>query len=273
MIDNTLSLREAYNIRKTSEQARALQEAKELLESYYLIAEKLDTSTISRIVDSMNGVEEALGPVLDKLPSLKAGLDAAEQELITLVSGKAGNNPKKTGKMMGKAMAFYQHLSSFLRHDLPVLLRSRMLAGARTNPDQAVGPKIAPAFLQAMELEKSGNFLKRLFSSTNIPYVNNAALAQELTSLSYTELLGLTKVGQSPAVMPQAQIDQAAQQAVSQVPAATVQAPSGSGGGFQAVLDKLGGAQGLIDFLKNNSLDKADSATVAKALGAVVKSK
>lgn len=174
----------------------------------------------------MNGVEEALGPVLDKLPSLKSGLDSAEAELVALISGKAGNNPKKTSAMMGKAMAFYQHLSSFLRQDLPVLLRSRILAGAKAQPDQPVGAKITPAFKQALDLEKTGGFIKRLFGTTNIPYVDNGSLAQELSSLSYTELINLTKVGATPAVLPQAQIDQAAQQALGQQPAATPSAPA-----------------------------------------------
>ena len=229
-----LSLKEAYKLRKETEEAKALQEAKELLESYYLVAEKLDTHTISRIVDSMNGVEEALGPVLDKLPSLKSGLDSAEAELVALISGKAGNSPKKTSAMMGKAMAFYQHLSSFLRQDLPVLLRSRILAGAKAQPDQPVGAKITPAFKQALDLEKTGGFIKRLFGTTNIPYVDNGSLAQELSSLSYTELINLTKVGATPAVLPQAQIDQAAQQALGQQTPAPAVTPAVTPGAASA---------------------------------------
>jgi hypothetical protein len=215
-----------------------LQEAKQLLESYVLIAEKLDISTISRIVDSMNGVEEALGPVLEKLPSLKAGLNSAEAELTALVSGKAGNNPKKTGAMLGKAMAFYQHLSSFLRQDLPVLLKSRILAPNKATPDQPVGPKVAPAFKQALEMEKTGNFLQKLFASTNIPYVNNENLASELANLTYTELSTLTKVGATPAVMSSAQIDQAAQQ----MSGATVAAPAGGAPAATATTPPAGAA-------------------------------
>lgn len=216
----TLSLREAYKARKEQSDQKALQEAKELLESSVLIAEKLDTATISRIVDSMNGVEEALKAVIDKLPSLKAGLDSAESELVTLISGKAGNNPKKTGAMMGKAMAFYQHLSSFLRQDLPVLLKSRVLAPAKADPDQPVGPRIAPAFKQALDVTKTGNFIRRLFASTNIPYVDNGHLANELSNLTYNELIGLTKVGTTPAVLTQGQIDQLAAQVAGQAGAA-----------------------------------------------------
>jgi hypothetical protein len=232
-----LSLKEELKRRKSVEQAQALQEAKQLLESYYLIAEKLDTGTISKIVDAMNSVEEALGPLLGKLPSLQRGLDAAEAELTNLISGKGGNDPKKTGAMMGKAMAFYQHLSSFLRQDLPVLLKSRVMAGAKAQADQPVGPKIAPAFQQALQVEKTGGFLKKLFGDSNIPYVDNARLAQELSTLSFKELEQLSKVGQTPAVMPQAQIDQAAQAAVGQgaqasapvAPASSPAAPTAPG--------------------------------------------
>jgi hypothetical protein len=268
-----LSLKEAYNIRKELEAAKAFQETVEFLENHYLIAEKLDTATISRIVDSMNGVEQALSSVLDKLPSLKTGLDAAEAELTNLVSGKSGNDPKKTGAMLGKAMAFYQHLSSFLKQDLPVLLKSRIMAQARTNPDQPVGSKIAPAFQQALEVEKTGGFLKRLFGSTNIPYINNGSFAKELTTLSFKELESLTKVGQTPAVMPQAQINQLAAQVVGQPSPSSqqLQVPlKPIKGNIEPLLRKIGGAQGLINFITRNHLENQDNRTVASALNAVL---
>ena len=222
-----LSLREAYNQRKLAQQKQSLSEVTELLESQFLIVEKLDTATISRIVDSMNGVEEALGSVLDRLPALKAGLDEAENQLLVLVSGKAGNSPKKTGQMMVSALAFYQNLSSFLRQDLPVLLKSRILGDARKTPDQPVGSKITPAFIQALKIgweNRTGGFFKKLFTSSNIPYINNEDLSHQLSNLSYNELLQLTKVGQTPAVMTQNQIAQVASQVVNQPP--TGAAPS-----------------------------------------------
>lgn len=230
MTQKNLSLKEEYVAR----QAEKFQEAKELLEGQFLVFEKLDTTTISRIVDSMNSVEEALSAFLPKLKSIKGGLDAAEAELNNLVSGKAGNNPKKTGAMLGKAMAFYQHLSSFLRQDLPVLLRSRMLAPAKTNPEQPVGPKMIPAFEQALAQEKTGGFLKRLFASSNIPYVDNKQLAQELATLSFSELEQLTKVGKTPAVIPQATLDQVASQVVGVTPPGPPPVPGVAQGGAPA---------------------------------------
>lgn len=285
-----LSLREAYSQRKLLEQERNLHEVTELLESQVLIVEKLDTATISRIVDSMNGVEEALSSVIGKLPSLKAGLDKAEDELVTLVSGKAGNDPKKTGKMLVKALSFYQNLSGFLRQDLPVLMKSRILGPAKAAPDQPVGPKIAPAFLQALKINwgsRSGGFFKKLFAGSDVPYIDNSSFSQELSNLSYNELTGLTKVGQTPAVMTQGQLSQVAAQVVGQpgtspagatgasvVPVVGSTGPMASGVDMQAVLDKLGGPEGLIRFFQRNSFDnKVDSATVVKALTAVASAK
>jgi hypothetical protein len=258
-----LSLREAYNQRKTEAQEQSFHEAKELLESQILIAEKLDTATISRIVDSMNSVEEALSSVIGKLPSLKAGLDKAEDELVTLVSGKAGNNPKKTGKMLVKALSFYQNLSSFLRQDLPVLLKSRIVASAKANPDQPVGPRIAPAFLQALKINwgnRTGGFFKKLLAGSDVPYINNNSFAQELSNLSFNELLELTKVGQTPAVATQAQINQVASQMAQQ----PVSSPAASTGTPDTTNAKANIAKALEPYMGKNIPDEV-LAAVQKA--------
>jgi hypothetical protein len=280
-MNSELTLREKYEKKKLLEKQQDLDQVKMIIESSVLIAEKLDTSTISRIVDSMNGVEEALSSVLGKLPSLKSALDKAEEELVVLVSGKAGNNPKKTGKMLVKALSFYQNLTSFLRQDLPVLLKSRILAPAKASPDQPVGPKITPAFIQALKINwgsRSGGFFKKLFAGSDVPYLDNNLLAQELSNLSFNELEQLTKVGQTPQVLTQNQISQVAAQVVNQSsppstgnpPQQPTGSPTPSGGiDIQAVTDKLGGPQKLIDFIQRNGLDKTDSSTLAKALAAV----
>lgn len=216
--ETSLSLKEEYAMRKSEETAKAFSEAKQLLESYYLIFERLDTATIAQIVDSMAAVEDAMAPFLPKLPSVKAGLDAAEAELTKLVSGASGADPRKLSPMLGKALGFYQHLSSFLRQDLPVLLRSRLVAQAKSDPEKVVGPKMVPIFKQALAQEKTGGFLKKLFSSSNIPYINNDALATELATLTFNELTQLSQVGKTPAVMPQATIDKMAAQASGATP-------------------------------------------------------
>jgi hypothetical protein len=227
--DATLSLKEEYARKKAAEAATAFAEAKQLLESYCLVFERLDTGTIAQIVDSMVGVEEALSPFLDKLPSVRQGLDMAEAELTSLISGKSGADPKKLSPMLGKALGFYQHLSSFLRQDLPVLLRSRLVAQARNNPTQPVGQKLVPVFKQALAQEKTGGFLKRLFSSSNIPYIDNDALATELATLTYEELMKLSQVGKTPTVLPQREIEKMAAQAAGQSTS-----PAGSGSAPEA---------------------------------------
>lgn len=245
------TLKEEHEERKLKRRVTAFAEAKELLEAHYLIAEKLDTSTITKIVDSMTAVEEALGPFLGKLQSLKTGLDAAEEELVNLISGKSGSDPKKTSVMLGKALAFYEHLSSFLRQDLPLLLRSRAMATAKATPDQPVGAKLTPIFQQALATEKTGGFLKRLFASTNIPYVSNEQLARELSLLSYTELDQLAKVGKTPAVMPQAQIDQAAAQASGAGP----QSPGDAASPGTPTPGASGGSTGPVDPAKIKAVE------------------
>lgn len=227
-----MSLKEEYAMKKVQEGARSFQETKQLLESYYLIFERLDTGTIAQIVDSMGAVEDVLAPFLPKLPSIKTGLDAAEAELSKLISSSSGADPRKLAPMLGKALGFYQHLSSFLRQDLPVLLRSRLVAQAKAQPNVQVGPKMVPVFKQALTQEKTGGFLKRLFSSSNIPYVNNDALAQELSTLTFDELTKLSQIGKTPAVLPQTSIDQMAAQAAGQPagnPAAPASTPSSAG--------------------------------------------
>jgi hypothetical protein len=219
MTEKSLTLKEEYAKKKAQEQATAYYEAKQLFESHYLIAEKLDTATISRIVDAMAGVEAALGEFIPPLNGIKAGLDAAEAELTNLVSGKAGNDPKKTSAMLGKAMGFFQGLSEFLRQDLPVLLKSRMMVNAKNNPDQPVGASMVPAFQQALAINKQGGFLKRLFSSSDIPYINNAQVAKELSQLTWKQLEKLTQVGKIDAVKTQAEIDQMAAQVAGGAPA------------------------------------------------------
>lgn len=260
MISN-LTLREAYKARKMSEQEQDLHELRELLEEHVLIVEKLDTSTISRIVDAMNSVEEAIGSVIDKLPSLKQGLDKAEAELVALTSGSAGNNPAKTGKMLVKAMSFYQNLSSFLKHDLAVILKSRILANAKASPDQPIGTKATPVFLQALKLnwkDRSGGFLKKLFAGSDIPYIDNNSFSQELSNLTYNELLNLTRVGQTPPVVTQAQMDQAVAQVANPAASQMPTAPSPSG-------NKTAIAKALEPYMGKNIPDDVLTAVVKAA--------
>lgn len=224
-----MTLREEYLKKK---QKQALGEEKEqlaeILENYLLIAEKLDTQTIKRIVDAMNAVEDKLKPF--GIRSLQAGLDAAEAELSSLISTKAGADPKKTGAMLGKALSFYRGISEFLQDDLPVLLNSRAFAQAKTKPDEPVGVSVVPMFTQALAVQKSGSFLKQLFSSSNIPYVDNKALAQELATLSYKKLVELSNVGKTPMVISQQSVDQVAQAATQQQQTPTQGTPAPAAG-------------------------------------------
>lgn len=189
-----LTLEEEYKERKKTQEF--------LGESYYIL-EKLDRDTISKIVDSMNSVEESLGKYLHKLRSLDSALNIAEQELTNLVSSKNGRNSKKTMEMLSKSIGLYQGLSEFLRFDLSILLKSRLMASARSNPEAQVGPKFEKIFRQALLVDKQGNWLTKLFSSSDIPYLNNDQFAKELCTLSFKELSELTNIGRVQPVISQ----------------------------------------------------------------------
>jgi hypothetical protein len=163
---------------------------------------------------------------------------------------------------------------------------SAILIGFSQNGQTATlpDPTIATAFLQALKINwgnRTGGFFKKLLAGSDVPYINNNSFAQELSNLTFNELLELTKVGQIPAVATQAQINQVASQVTSPSPSSGNPPQTTSGGSpntssskvdvdMQAVIDKLGGPQKLIDFMQRNGLDRADASTVAKAFAAVV---
>lgn len=298
-----LSLKEEYTQYQKDKKQKELREAIELFESISLIAEKLDVNTISRIVDAMAGIENAVGPVLYKLPSLKAGLDKAEADLAALSSNPNAINPNKTGKLLTKAMAFYQGISEFLRDELPVLMRSRLFIQARDSKDMPVGHKLQPIFQQALSTNKLTGWFRRtflgdLFRDNNITYINNEQLSAELADLTYTELESLTKVGKMPVVMSSQQIQQAALNTgltTSQNNSAngnypidtpvrdTTTEPISAGAvanqtnnpdvvDFKKLLDKTGGVSNLIDFIYSQKIDKMQPEKAILALNAIANS-
>jgi len=215
----TTSLKEQYALRKKNNEQRKLSDATQLLESHYLILEKLDTASIEKITNAMAAIETALNPHLAKLPSLKQALDFAEKDLNNLVNGRAGNDPKKINALLGKALGLYKGLSEFFATDLPRLLKLPLFKPAQdpTMKGQPVsaavgagGTQLAGIFQKALAVTSTGGWLSKLFASGNLPYVDNAKLAQELTQLSYAELTDLTKLAAMPAFADQASVDKAA---------------------------------------------------------------
>lgn len=224
------SLKEEYALHKAQRALIIYKETKEQLESEVLIVEKLDTATISSIVDAMNEVETALTPFFPKLKSVKAALDAAEAELMGLVSkSMVWNRDKKTSAMLGKALALYQGLSQFLANELTVLLKSRIFSKAKESPTAPVGPQMIPMFKRSLKQDVAAGILNKLFSSTNIPYINNDQLATELSTMTFAELKQLTEIGKMPTVLPQAEIQRIATDAMQIGTQGSVAAPAEDG--------------------------------------------
>jgi hypothetical protein len=223
---NVSSLKSEYTLRKQLHEHQKLTDVVELLESHVLILEKLDTQSIERVIDAMNAIEQGLAPFTAQVPAFKQALDAAEADLTSLVSGKAGNDPKKVNATLGKALALYQGLSEFFRQDLPVLMKSKLFAPAKaqgqTGKPMGAVPglnvnNLTNAFVQALAIRKTGGFLQKLITSSNLPYVDNKALAQQLVGLSYDNLVKLSGLSKMPALADQASIQQAASAVVSNV--------------------------------------------------------
>ena len=219
--ETKLLLREEYELRKEMAKRSAYADAVELLESRFIVLEKIDTATISKIVDAMSDAEDAVEPYLDKLPALRVGLDEAKQELTDLVTGKGwfgkrnATNVKKTSGMLIKAMAFYQNLSYFFSKDLPVLLK--FTKKAKAEPDEPVGIELVPMFQQALEVDKKRidlPLVRYIHRHGDIPYINNGEFAHQLSMLSYNELLDLSRrIIHVPQVATRGTIDQLATQA------------------------------------------------------------
>lgn len=232
------TLKEQYALRKKDNEQRKLGDATQLLESHYLILEKLDTASIGRVIDAMNAIEQGLAPFTQQVPAFKQALDAAEADLTKLVSGRAGNDPKKVNAILGKALGLYQGLSEFFRADLPQLLKLPMFKAVQTGSGNEMKPLSAVpginanalqgAFVQALAIRQEGGFLKKLAAmagiGTNMPYMDNKALAQQMMSLSYENLQKLSGLSKMPALADQSSVQQAAAAAVG-APAGGAQQP------------------------------------------------
>lgn len=238
-----LTLKEQYTLRKKEHEQKKLIEAVDLLEAHVLILEKLDTASIERVIDAMNAIEQGLAPFTAQVPAFKQALDAAEADLTNLVSGRAGQDPKKVNAILGKALSLYQGLAEFFRQDLPVLMKSKLFNAAKvatqtSKPMSAVpGMNVAAlekAFENALAIRQTGGLLKRLFTGltggNNLPYVNNKTLAQQLMSLSFENLTKLSGLASMPALADQASVQQAAQAAVGPAASVPPPAPAAAGG-------------------------------------------
>jgi len=210
-----LSLRKEYKEKK-EQNTKAIDEAATqwLLQNVILITERIDTKTVSRLVNSIQKFEDTFGQFRDRLPAIGSMLDSAENALSMVVTGKL--NDKKTQNLLLQFSYLYSTMSDFFSRDLPVLLTTKMFAVAKENPDTTMntlrvmstgkGPVhnlrlIHDTFVHALTPTKDERrLLKKIYRSTPLPELDIERIAAELTRLSYMDLEELTKVGRIPLV-------------------------------------------------------------------------
>ena len=73
-----------------------------LKKNVVIINEKIDRTTVSRLIDNIQKFENTFGDFADKLPAIGRYLDSAEVGLQLVVTGKA--NDKKASDMLKKLL-------------------------------------------------------------------------------------------------------------------------------------------------------------------------
>lgn len=173
-----------------------------------LINEQIDRRTVKRLIDSISKFDEVFGQYKAKLPALGAQIDAAEEGLEKVITGRA--NDKKAGDMLKRLGYLYNTFSRFFSKDLPILLNSHLFFAAKKNPDVRLdvlqpksGERYNPAAIRdslrhSLEPSKDDmKFLRKIYKK-KIPLVDSLALSNQLLQMSYNELQNLTNIGSVP---------------------------------------------------------------------------
>lgn len=199
-------LREEYKKSKQQKDKMVTEAAKAwVVNNVILINEQINRRTVERLIKSISKFDEVFGPYKQKLPALASLLDAAEEGLERVVTGRA--NDKKASDQLQRLNFLHSSFSRFFNKDLPVLLNSPLFAAAKENPMarlDVLQPKgfvkhnpalIRDAFKHA--LEPSGEDLKliRKIYRKKVPLIDALALSNQMLQLSYNELEDLTKMG------------------------------------------------------------------------------
>lgn len=209
------SLRQEYK-RKQTIQEKVVTEAALawLSKNVVIINEKIDRTTVSRLIDSIQKFEDTFGNFTDRLPIISRYISSAEEGLQQVITGKA--NDKKASAMLKKLTILYFTFSDFFTRDLPILLRAKIFEAPKANPDMRldmirnrgevayepymVRDALANALKPTREEKK---LLSKIYRSSLLPKLNSEEIANQLMTLTYNELEELTKVGKVPMVATQ----------------------------------------------------------------------
>jgi len=202
------SLRKELEAKKIKDQ-KIIDEAAEcwVANNIILIHEKIDRRTIKSLTDKIVKFDQMFGAFKDKLPSIAAQIDQAEDGLQKVITGRV--NDKKAMNLLKQLGFLYNNFSTFFTSDLPVILETPLLKAAKENPEVKLSvlqhPRYQPnivrdAFKNALEPSiEEQRLLRKIYRGTQ-PLINSTAIANEMLNLSFNELKELTNIGKVPMI-------------------------------------------------------------------------
>jgi len=171
-----------------------------------IINEKINRNSVNKLVSSIAKFESTFSPFKQKVPTITAIVDGAEENLQQVLMGKAGD--KRTSEVLEYLSYVYNAFSSFFSRDLPIMLKARMFQLAVQNPDVRLDSLTSGGFNAeaaqktfAHGLTPSDDELKligKILKTKAIPKFDTSKIASELMALSYNDLMELTSVGKVP---------------------------------------------------------------------------
>jgi hypothetical protein len=170
-----------------------------------IISEKINRSSVNRLVSSIAKFEETFAPFEQRVPTITAIVDGCEENLQMVLTGKAGD--KKTSEVLEYLSFVYNLFSTFFSKDLPVVLKAKMFRTAQENPgvrlDSLTGnfnvDAASKAFAHAIEPSPEElKLIGRVLKSKSIPKIDSKKIASELMALSYSDLVELTTMQKVP---------------------------------------------------------------------------
>lgn len=180
-----------------------------LEENVIYINEKINRNSVNRLISSISKFEETFGPYRDKIPSLTSVLEGAEDNLQQVLTGKASD--KRAADLLEYLSFVYNVFSGFFAKDLPVVLKTRVFAIPRENPEVRLDSLSGGSGFDASIAAKTfSNALKpsndevkllgKVLKSKALPKLDYNKVAMEMLGLSYNDLIDLTNVSRTPLV-------------------------------------------------------------------------
>ncbi len=209
-------LRQEYQKNKEEKEKVVTEAAVSWIDSNVIVInEKINRSSVNRLVSSIAKFEETFAPFKQRIPTISSIVDGCEENLQMVLTGKAGD--KKTSEVLEYLSFVYNLFSSFFSKDLPVVLKARMFREAQENPavrlDSLTGnfniDAVAKTFAHAIEPSpEEMKLIGRVLKSKSIPKVDSKQIASELMALSYNDLVELTSMSKVPLVTTPKSLDQ-----------------------------------------------------------------